>query len=549
VLKPLRFIKKLLILSLFFTLFSCAQGKVDPFDTNVGLSRSDFQKTLLADKKEMHSKKSEGAQSNSPIPNISKLIISPPPPAIGGDKIISFAITDQTPIKDVLIELGRVAKIDIDLDPTISGGIIVNAKNRPLKEVIDRIATLGKLRYSYRNSVLHFEPDTPRTKTYFVDYLKGNSLWDDVESNIKAILSRGTGSSSTGSTASKSTTATASAPATASGAGTSTSKSSAGTSSSGAAVLSSNKSAGIILIYATDQEHKMVADYLSEVEKHASAQVLIEAKVVEVTLKDEFKTGIEWKSDGHQNDINSTNSYVAGSAFSYVAKELFNTSLEASISAIETFGTTRTLSSPRIHAINNQKASLNFSDKLIYFTVSQTQSTSASGAATAIVATTITSTKQEENVGVQLDITPSINLKTSEVTLDIQPKLSIFNSWVLDPASPKDLLDTKGVRIINQVPVIQTRTMSTVAKIQSGGVFVIGGLMKETTANDDSGVPFLSRIPLLGWLFKSISKKSEVVETVIFIKATIINSGSLVDKNDRNYHDKLDSNRRPLFNR
>ena len=74
----------------------------------------------------------------------------------------------------------------------ISGGIIVNAKNRPLKEVIDRIATLGNLRYSYKNGVLYFESDTAYTKNYFVDYLFDGKLWSDVETNITSILKSNT---------------------------------------------------------------------------------------------------------------------------------------------------------------------------------------------------------------------------------------------------------------------------------------------------------------------------------------------------------------------
>ena len=141
---------------------------------------------------------------------------------------------------------------------------------------------------------------------------------------------------------------------------------------------------------------------------------------------------------------------------------------------------------------------------------------------------------------------PSINLKTREVTLNIKPKITIKTDTVIDPASPKD--PTTGVITFqNKVPVIQTRELNTIAKIQSGNVIVIGGLMSESTTNTDTGIPFLQRIPILGYLFKSSSKESEIIETVIFIKATIVNSGQSINKVDRELQENFDSNRRKFF--
>ncbi|MES2962064.1 MAG: hypothetical protein V4694_06755 [Pseudomonadota bacterium] len=500
--KSSNLLKKLFILSLLFAQPSCYYGKLDPFDTQNGLSRSDIKNSIM--------KNPEKAKTNqvveAPIPNISKLIAAPRAPSIGSNKTISFSVTDQVPLKDVLIELGRVAQIDIDLDPGIDGGIILNAKNRPFKEVVDRIASLGNLRYSYQNGVLHFERDTPFMKNYFVDYLIDGQLWSDVETNVNAILSASSSASEDSSNA--------------------------------ASAISSNKSAGILSIFATTKEHATITKYLADVERSASAQVLIEAKVVEVSLSETFKAGINWSVLGKQNNITANNSVAVTSGITYTALELFGADISATVSALETFGTTRTLSSPRIHAINNQKASLNFGDKLVYFKIDNNQNVTTTGTSAANTQT-ITSTKQEENVGVQLDITPSINLRTGEIIMSVKPQLSIKSSTVVDPASPSG--------ISNEVPVIQTRTIDTIAKIKSGSVLVIGGLMKDTTTNTDSGIPFLQRIPILGWLFKSVSKDTTIVETVIFIKATILSSGATANKIDRDMQEKFDTDRRPYF--
>ena len=523
-----------LILAIFSWLNSCKRVDIDPFDPKAKLTRSDIKDLMIKNPKDSKNAKNKKPEENL-IPNVSKLIISPPPPVLGGDKTISFSVTDQAPLKDVLIELGRIANIDIDLDPAITGGVIINAKNRPLKEVIDRIANQGGLRYSYKNGILYFQRDMPFMKNYFVDYLTDGSVWGDVESNLTAIM-------------------TAEQPP--------QNSSSSGDSASAESSYTSNKSAGIISVFATEKQHVAIEKYLRDVDKYSSAQVLIEAKVVEVSLSDSFRAGINWNwlnsipntgvpysltqsSMANFTEVASAGVkptiFTLGSAAS--RKGLFGGNLDLTIQALEEFGTTKTISSPRIHAMNNQKATLSFQDKLIYFKIETTQSQTGAntggtgGAASNVVNTSTTSTKMEESIGVELSITPSINLKTNEITMTIEPTLAVKSGEVKDPVNEKNI-----------VPVIQTRTLSTIAKVLSGNVLVIGGLMKEDGANQDSGLPFLNRIPIIGALFKVINRKSDIVETVIFIKATVVNSATGASKEDREFQDKFDSSKRRYFN-
>ena len=161
---------------LILTLNCCANKINDPIDRGTETTRQDYEKFLIKNPTEEKLKKFQYSQNETATPKPSRMISIAPPPKIGNDKIISFSATDEIPLKDVLIELGRAAKIDVDLDPNISGGVVISAYNRPLSEVIDRIATLGNLRYSYINGILHFEPDYPYTKSYFVDFLVDFSL-------------------------------------------------------------------------------------------------------------------------------------------------------------------------------------------------------------------------------------------------------------------------------------------------------------------------------------------------------------------------------------
>ena len=518
----------LLPIFLIATISGCAQGKTDPFDRQTGTTREEVKDVFFGNKAktEAAKKSSSNAPSNSvAIPQISRMVSIPSLPKTNNEKLISFSVTDQVPLKDVIIELAKVAKLDIDLDPSIDGGVIVNAKNRPLTEILDRICDMGSLRYTLENNVLHVERDLPFAKNYLVDFLINGNLWGGVETNVVSLIA------DTG----------------------------AGAKSSAGGSVSSNKLANTMTIFASQKNHIRVKNYLDSVRKHSSAQVLIEAKVVEVALSDTYKTGIDWtftqkgetsaapllKQSGGGNSGS-----IAGAITLLMPKgNLFGSSLNTTISALETFGVVKTISSPRVSALNNQKSYLNFTHKLPYFIYSATQTdavTSATGTTPAKI--TITSTLNTELTGVDLNITPTIDLVSGEITLDVQPKITSSST---NASSDVQLSDKDGKLFIvatNKIPIVDTRELKTIAKIQSGSVLVIGGVMSESTTNEDSGIPFLQSIPILGYLFKSTSKVSKVIETAIFIKATIIGTGDGVNKYDRKLNDTFTSSDRPFFN-
>ncbi len=298
-------------------------------------------------------------------------------------------------------------------------------------------------------------------------------------------------------------------------------------------------------VFANNRQHKEVKKYLNDVENNASAQVLIEAKVVEVTLNDEFRTGINWSRDNANLLVGAGFSAAGAEGSASAISFVTDGDIGLSVSALEKFGTTRTLSSPRIHAINNRKSVLNFTKQLVYFKIESDTTNAATPNAGNNTVISVTSTKEQEEEGVKLTITPSINLKTNEVTLQIKPKITVNAGFIDDPALVRD--NNNNVLGTNKVPQMQTREIDTVAKITSGNAIVIGGLMQESTTSEESGVPFLQRIPILGYLFKSTSKVSTVTETVIFIKATIVDSVKRVGKIDRELQEKFDSNRRKFF--
>ncbi|MDA9231413.1 hypothetical protein N9O56_02460 [Rickettsiales bacterium] len=500
-------IKSLLIIILF-SAFSCSYGsksenkksKVIQKNLSTNLQQSS-QKNFILTK---NNGNNSGNESNSSlddvfggmfVPEMSKMLSFPKPPEFTqGNQIISFSVTQNVDLKDVLIELSRVAGLEIDIDPKISGGIIINAKNRPLIEVIKRICNLGNIRYDFKNGVLTFYSDYNYSKHYLVNYLVEGGLWTDVETNLKNIIS---------------------------GLGV----------SDGSVIL--NKSAGIITIFANEKGQNAAKQYLDEVKKIASAQVLIEAKVIEVTLSDKYQAGIDWSllgSDGKGAEVFKKSSVFdsdnpAAATFNVVSSSVFGSKGELNISALQEFGNVKAISSPRVSTLHNQKAKLDFVEKFIYFTV-ETNVTNSFGD-NPTETSNQSATKNEELIGVELSITPSIDLAKNEITLGINPKLSIKSGEAEDPLVAE-----------NKIPIINTREIQTFAKIRSGDTLVLGGLMKEGVNNEETAVPFLSKIPFLGNLFKYVSKEKETVETVIFIKATIIDSAYGLDRNDRKFYNK-----------
>jgi general secretion pathway protein D len=126
--------------------------------------------------------------------------------------------------------------------------------------------------------------------------------------------------------------------------------------------------------------------------------------------------------------------------------------------------------------------------------------------------------------------------------MNIRPTLSRITAYVDDPGV-SIIAERTGTNVKSQIPVIEVRELDSVLKISSGQVMVIGGLMKEEAVNKDAGVPGLSKMPIVGNLFKGVTKSSDVVETVIFIKATIIPSAGYVPQGDKDFYENFGAER------
>ena len=309
-----------------------------------------------------------------------------------------------------------------------------------------------------------------------------------------------------------------------------------------AATVIANPEAGVVTVRATSKQHEKVQEFLDKVLTSAKRQVLIEATIVEVELKDSFEAGIDWSRLGNGLTFNQslqptvTDPLAPGTLSSFTAGYIYTGSgiladLSASIDLLQQFGDTKVLSSPKLMVLNNQTAVLKVVDNLVYFTI---EAETTQGQTTQNI--TFTSTPQTVPVGVVMSVTPQIN-DTSSVMLNVRPTISRFLTDVQDP-NPS-LITPTGEQIISRIPVIQVREMESMLRVESGNVTVLGGLMQDEIKNNTDAVPGLSRIPLIGNVFKAQADLNKKTELVIFLRPTIIKTASLESDELQSYQQFL----------
>ncbi|MGY5452033.1 pilus (MSHA type) biogenesis protein MshL [Agarivorans sp. MS3-6] len=278
--------------------------------------------------------------------------------------------------------------------------------------------------------------------------------------------------------------------------------------------------AGLVTVRAFPDEIRTIKTFLSKSEKNLQRQVILEAKIIEVTLSDGYQQGIDWTNAGDvfgsTEVLFNSVSQIPGDAISSIlggggALTVTDGNFQAVVKLLQTQGDVNVLSSPRITASNNQKAVIKVGTDE-YF-VTDVSNTTISG----------TSTVSNPSVeltpffsGVALDVTPQID-DNGQVLLHVHPSVTDVKEQrkVISFGSESDSLD---------LPLAQSdiRETDTVIKAQSGDVVVIGGLMSSKQEEIVSQVPFLGAIPGLGELFTNRAVSTSKTELVILIQPTVV---------------------------
>jgi general secretion pathway protein D len=257
-------------------------------------------------KREDKAEENQQAASPPPIPDMPMEITPPLPPALGSDKRVSVTVTDTVPVRDVLIELAREAKVNLELDPRVQGTIIFSAHDQPFDQVLKRICALANLRYKVDGSFIHIEMDEPYQQTYQLDYLAlsrrttsetgiATNVFDvDVTNNASGISTAGGANNGASATQNNSTSKISSASDAdfwsevdksltqiLNSTGHKTDK------TAGAATnFSVDKQSGMVTVYGDSIQQAAVESYFRKLKRKAYAQVLIDARIIEVELDD-----------------------------------------------------------------------------------------------------------------------------------------------------------------------------------------------------------------------------------------------------------------------
>ena len=279
-----------------------------------------------------------------------------------------------------------------------------------------------------------------------------------------------------------------------------------------------NTQAFTIMVTDYPKNMQRVSLLLEGIEKTIYRQIVIEAKIVEVQLSDGFRQGVNWQlinsRIGNIANISARQYFPTPATFLGDYTDYFRffvgsmSSGELNIEntyidLLKTQGQIKVLANPKVATLNNQRAVIKSTTQLVYFEEQQSGGTE----------TIATYSPRFMNVGVVLDVIPQIDEK-GNIILSIHPVYSTRDSFVRSP-NP----NSQGT-----VPVISTRETDTIVRVKDGETVIIGGILYENKYQEESSIPGFGSLPLLGFLFKATTEKTQTNELVIFLTPKIIHS-------------------------
>jgi len=248
----------------------------------------------------------------------------------------------------------------------------------------------------------------------------------------------------------------------------------------------------LFLVEDTPEFLRRTAELVRQIDKQPT-QILIEAKILEVTLTNEDSSGLDWTklfdSDGGSGEFGAqglNNAASPGLFFNYT-----NSNVTAVLDALTSQGRVRTLSSPKLLAVEDQESSVIVGDRRGYSVI------------TTINQVTTESVEFLES-GVILRVTPSVDAN-GKIMMDIHPEVS---TGVIDP--------------LTGIPSQSTTEVTTRMIVPDGQTIFVGGLIKHRVEESKQGIPVISRIPGIGRLFSSRENNKTNTETIVLITPTIL---------------------------
>ncbi|WP_434138514.1 pilus (MSHA type) biogenesis protein MshL [Photobacterium leiognathi] len=421
---------------------------------------------------------------------------------------------------------------NIVIHPGVSGRITMKLNDVTLDEVLNVASDIYGYNTTRKGNIIQVFPATLRTEVIPVDYLQLQRRGKSLTSITSGSIADSDSSSSSSNDDNNSNNNSSNGNTTTGGTTIETTSDSdfwvqlekvvSGMigSGDGRSVMVSPQ-AGLISVRAFPSELREVKEFLGMSQKRLKRQVVLEAKIMEVTLDDSYQQGINWSyltKSGNGITMGTAaivDGLPGGNAISDLLGGQTNITISdgnfnAVMSFLSTQGDLNVLSSPRVTAANNQKAVIKVGGDE-YF-VTDVSSSNVSG--------------DNNNVAPDVSLTPFF----SGISLDVTPQIDDQGGVLLHvhPAVVDVQNEEKKIEVGTAKPMILPLAKSTIRESDSiihartGDVVVIGGLMKSTINDQVSKVPLLGDIPGVGNLFRQINKVKKKTELVILLKPTVV---------------------------
>jgi MSHA biogenesis protein MshL len=484
-------------------------------------------------------------------------------------------VVNNVRVQDLLFALARDARLNVDIHPSVTGMVTLNAIDQTLPQLLGRISRQVDMRYEFEGQTLSVMRDTPYLRIYRVDYvnltrdatsqanlstqvsgtgnvagtggggsaqnnstsvIKSNSVnkfWETIVANVRDLLRETDRIIPLNAPA-----ASAAQPAAPGAPGTPPAATAPPPTSEfrEAASVIANAESGVLSIRATARQHERVQEFLDQVMAGVKRQVLIEATIAEVQLNNQYQRGIDWQrlrnvaGFGFSQVSGGTPAGISTSAFTISFATGPGLGIAGTLKLLESFGDVRVLSSPKISVLNNQTAVLKVVDNLVYFTIQASTTAAANTAAVTTFSTTVNSVP----VGFIMSVVPQIS-ESDTVLLNIRPTISRKLRDVPDPnpslanpcGVPVPVTGCNIPAIASLIPEIQTREMESVMRVQSGQTAVLGGLIQDSVTNIEDTIPGVRSVPGVGQLLAQRKDLNNKTELVIFLRSTVIREASM----------------------
>ena len=390
--------------------------------------------------------------------------------ASGGDKLEQTIALDYkgADLATVLRSMAWTYDLNIVTSPDIKGRVTISLKDVTVRDALEAILTINGLAYSERAGIIYIAPGDPKTvemqtEVLFLKYISAS----EAQNILRKIISP-----------------------------------------KGDMKISELSNSLILTDFPGNV--KKALSLLEKVDV-PPLQVLIEAKIVDITSTDLAAIGVTWDTDYHPGTalfkrqargvaerlketvtIPEKSSELEGGQITIDTCDLFDISITASIDALVKEGRAHLLASPSIAVLNGREARIIIGERYPYKERTQTPSGT-------------TETTKFVDIGVTLRVTPQIN-DDGYITMRVHPEVS-------------SLYASLGAG-----PRITTREADTTVRIKEGETLVIGGLIKQSDDRTKEKIPILGHIPLIGFLFSRSEKKAEQKELAVFITPKILRS-------------------------